>query len=426
MADSGMLDVGALIEALYAAAERQRRSVRGGRQEGVATGILGDIGEIPMNMVGSFKNMMDAAYSHPPGMSVQDNPQYSGLVAENAMNFIGGASPFAQAGAAGIFGGRLAKTADHAALARAEEMAAKGVPREQIWSDTGWFRGADDKWRFEIPDDTSVFNRDAMRDKDYTFLGNTVRGREGVAGDVISHPSAFDAYPDMRQMTVGQTRYDNNLGTYHQGAPEMIGLDASLLDAAEHGGARSTMLHELQHAVQEREGFAKGGNSQHVGPAPNPRYKKYLDALNSDAELMRYRELRRSPERAAEITAQNREWSAKFQDRVQEHYNKGRDYKKKDVDNIFREFEEWKDGKFPLDEEVTRLSKSLRERGIPVNEPAETVSGYDAYRLLGGEVESRNVQMRRDMTGDERRARPPWTTQDEPDQDQIIRLLLGQ
>lgn len=41
--------------------------------------------------------------------------------------------------AVGIFGGRLAKTADQAALARAEEMAAKGADRRAIWDETGWF-----------------------------------------------------------------------------------------------------------------------------------------------------------------------------------------------------------------------------------------------------------------------------------------------
>src|SRR6185436_12594495 len=35
--------------------------------------------------------------------------------------------PMAEAGGAGIFGGRLARTADHAALARAEQMAKDGA-----------------------------------------------------------------------------------------------------------------------------------------------------------------------------------------------------------------------------------------------------------------------------------------------------------
>jgi len=60
--------------------------------------------------------------------------------------------------AVGIFGGRLAKTADQAALARAEEMAAKGADRRAIWDETGWFQGKDGKWRFEIDDSKSALN----------------------------------------------------------------------------------------------------------------------------------------------------------------------------------------------------------------------------------------------------------------------------
>jgi len=65
---------------------------------------------------------------------------------------VGGLVSPKPAGALGTFGGRLAKTADHSALGRAEDMAAQGMPREQIWNDTGWFQGVDGKWRFEIDD----------------------------------------------------------------------------------------------------------------------------------------------------------------------------------------------------------------------------------------------------------------------------------
>ena len=44
---------------------------------------------------------------------------------------------------AGIFAGKGAKTADLAKLAKAEEMTATGLPREQIWNETGWFQGPD-------------------------------------------------------------------------------------------------------------------------------------------------------------------------------------------------------------------------------------------------------------------------------------------
>jgi hypothetical protein len=87
---AGLLEgLAELYAGLESAAARQRRSVRGGRREGTATALLDAVGSIPMQMVGAGKNMMDAAYTHPMGTSVADNPQYTGLVAENALNVVG-------------------------------------------------------------------------------------------------------------------------------------------------------------------------------------------------------------------------------------------------------------------------------------------------------------------------------------------------
>ncbi len=51
-----------------------------------------------------------------------------------------------------MFIGPGAKTANKTNMLRAQEMHAKGLPREAIWKDTGWFQGADGKWRYEIDD----------------------------------------------------------------------------------------------------------------------------------------------------------------------------------------------------------------------------------------------------------------------------------
>ena len=49
-------------------------------------------------------------------------------------------------------------------------------------------------------------------------------------------------------------------------------------------------------------------------------------------------------------------------------------------------------------------------------------SPNDAYKRLAGETEARNVEARMKMTPDQRRASPPWQTQDVPDDQQIIRF----
>lgn len=175
--------------------------------------------------------------------------------------------------ALGMFGGRLAKTADQAALAKAEELAAKGAPREQIWTETGWFQGPDKKWRFEI-DDSGMGPRNAT---DWTPKGKQWDAYEqswvsptesfewqrnsgksnslaGVHG-AFTHDELIKAYPDVANARLGMKSGSD--GLYEppfKNSPERITLGGDL-DISD---ATSLAAHEIQHAIQNREGFAHG------------------------------------------------------------------------------------------------------------------------------------------------------------------------
>lgn len=60
--------------------------------------------------------------------------------------------------------------------------------------------------------------------------------------------------------------------------------------------------------------------------------------------------------------------------------------------------------------------------GLPAN---SSKSAEDDYWRLAAEAEARNVQHRADMSMDERIALPPWTTQDVPTEQQIVRFGDG-
>jgi hypothetical protein len=64
----------------------------------------------------------------------------------------------APAGAKRMFGGISAKNAPLDDLAKAEAMEKAGEAADDIWRATGWGRGADQKWRFEIDDSKSVYD----------------------------------------------------------------------------------------------------------------------------------------------------------------------------------------------------------------------------------------------------------------------------
>lgn len=140
--------------------------------------------------------------------------------------------------AVGVFGGRLARTADQAALARAEELAASGAPREQIWSETGWFQGTDGKWRFEIDDSKFKLNEH----------GST-------ADEAYNHPKLHEAYPDFYK-----ARFAKEGGLGGSYFPEVGRSGERITVGMYEGDPASVALHEAQHAVQRREGFAPGAN----------------------------------------------------------------------------------------------------------------------------------------------------------------------
>jgi hypothetical protein len=167
-------------------------------------------------------------------------------------------------GAAGVFGGRLAKTADLDALSRAERMAASGADRRAIWDETGWFKGRDGQWRFEIDDGGATSDlREALIDRaeNARFSERAVDPRADtmpLAG-VVGHKDLYDAYPDLADI---DTRFipddwlDGASGAYGRKADAVI-LNEKLAKNTDQG--REMALHEIQHAIQAREGFAAGG-----------------------------------------------------------------------------------------------------------------------------------------------------------------------
>ena len=194
-----------------------------------------------------------------------------------AMALMGRGMPTAEAGAAGIFGGRLAETADLPMLNHAQMMESLGAPREEIHGATGWFRGPDKQWRFEIPDAQAEVS---------PIVSGT--GAGSLMSEHLFHPQLYKNYPDLRNLPV---KYGP--GTYYQpgspgGAPTPEHFGFKLPDPGkmeETGGGMAptdvlSAIHEAQHAVQRREGFAPGANFMKMQNAS----KKALQGMGLDPE----------------------------------------------------------------------------------------------------------------------------------------------
>jgi hypothetical protein len=174
------------------------------------------------------------------------------------------------------FGGVKAKTADLKLQRIAQDMEKAGASRDQIWKETGWFKGVDGKWRFEIDDSGA-----AVKLQDGVFGS---RQSVGQLKDGVDHSQFFDAYPEMRDVDTNLRTFGNDptrpegykpteRGSYETSkfrTPRLTAFGEAESDI------RSIALHEGQHGVQNIEGFARGGMPE---TALEDRLKEINDEL---------------------------------------------------------------------------------------------------------------------------------------------------
>lgn len=202
----------------------------------------------------------------------------------SVMGFTGGgmATAGSRPNTMGVFGGqigaqRLGREAD---LAKAMSLHSQGKTAEEIYQATGGFdpsganggfwRGNEGKWRFEMPDTESQ------------LLKGTKWGPGDTLPDVISHPHAYQAYPEMTDTGISQS-----LGTAFGGAavgknPEgQFRVLTNTTDSDLHPGMiskKGEMLHEMQHIIQNIEGFSRGGTPTEF-PQPPEDFKSFHEFL---------------------------------------------------------------------------------------------------------------------------------------------------
>lgn len=145
-------------------------------------------------------------------------------------------------------GGIKAKTADVGRLADAERMEQGGADSETVRRQTGWYRGYDGKWRFEIDDSKMRFinHREESR-------------RTWKLDELIRHDALFAAYPELRDYTVLNFGISDDVEAAFYPGLNRITLDPRLSRAEK----RAALIHEIQHAIQLIEGFTAGATTDY-------------------------------------------------------------------------------------------------------------------------------------------------------------------
>lgn len=285
------------------------------------------------------------------------------------------------------FAGPTAWTADVAALDDARQQIAAGGNPEQVRQDTGWFEGADGKWRFEIDDSAATFK--PLED----WVERAEEPGRVTLRDVLDHSALFAAYPEIGRVEI-RVNPSRRGGGYFAGQPGrgFSGAFIEIGDPSVYEGdpAIDVLMHEIQHAIQMREGFATGGSP---------------DVLRAEKD---------------QAMDDRNYWSSVAAIRREADRNGG-DYEqaRQDYIDVFEEtptdqqMEEarWSPSIEQLDQRVAEAETIMREIGNPTS----------TYNRLAGEIEARNTEARRTMTAAERRAASPEQTADVPREQAIVR-----
>ena len=256
-------------------------------------------------------------------------------------------------------------------LSVAKDMEKNKKKAKAIKAATGWERGADGKWRYEMPD---VILRDpkVWINKKTLTLSDIVEKPNDLFKE---YPELFDAYPELKDVKIQKGRakmggsYYNNTITLNLGyIREAIKSGWDTYYKTSTRLLKMSLVHEIQHYIQEKEGFAQGGNSEMIVD------KNALDAIDK---------LRAEKEAVAkEFYAMSPDEQQKKKYEINDRYNN-------------------------LTKQIEKLEKSSR-------------IGYEGYKRLSGEVEARNVSDRMNMTSEERRKTLAESTEDVARKDQIF------
>lgn len=327
----------------------------------------------------------------------------------------------------------------------AESMEAAGKNMSEIWRATGWERGVDGQWRYEIPDiqfkengfrvileadkarnaeQEELYKRSDLSDDEVLNMDKNIADKyenkvlKTTLDEIVEAPELFDAYPQLRSMRVEFGKLPNQVLGYYSPVDNLIRVDrrANIVLAE----TRTVLAHEIQHAIQEIEGFALGGNPNAFSSAGQTLYRDM-------AELRRLRQAPQWQEYAkaqndyldAAINEADPDTIASLRERVDALANN-------EVVSAFKQERERLINQWGISEKILRAINNDFAADDPIWVSISEDNPFfkqQQYRRVAGEVESRNVQTRLGMGENSRAETPLSATEDIPRNDQIITHL---
>ena len=256
-----------------------------------------------------------------------------------------------------VFVGEKSKTWNATNAAKAVEMEKAGAKPEDIWMATGTFRGPEGKLRQEISDTGAKLTLGQGKPDVYGAI--EAKTFEGA----LDHPRLQQAYPELNEVKFQHWPGEDYLGANFDPSDNVITMGKIAMEPE-----RGVALHELQHAIQRKEGFAKGGS-------PSTVLNDWYAGVNSELSSL-----------------------VKKMDALPDYDRKFNKAKQQEYDALRSKYDELMNQKLysPPDQE-------------------------DMYTRLAGEAEARAVQKRMNMTDTQRRVIFPYESYDVPINQLIVK-----
>lgn len=265
---------------------------------------------------------------------------------------------------------------------------------------TGWEKGVDGKWRYEMPDAKIKDTIDVGGGNIVKRFEEDMLWTDGKLADVIDAPGLLEAYPQLEDVRIDTDAIMNDMPSNGEYNPQTKTIT---IHADELKYLNSILNHEIQHVIQREEGFAHGGTPEQVERDFN----------------------------AAKAEWKARSYAFELEEKAKEM---GGEYNQSEVEKaLIQEYKDMDMPEFIPDKETRIKGFNYFARGYADRSMDDAIKrfrldrfqrtdfdSYQEYRKLAGEVEARNVEKRLGMTDEERRNSLASETEDVNRDEQIV------
>ena len=265
---------------------------------------------------------------------------------------------------------------------------------------TGWEKGVDGKWRYEMPDAKIKDTIDVGGGNIVKRFEEDMLWTDGKLEDAVDAPKLFEAYPQLKNIKIHTDVVMNDMPSNGEYNPQTKTIT---IHADELKYLNSILNHEIQHVIQREEGFAHGGTPEQV--------ERDFNAAKAEWKARSY---------AFELEEKAKEMSG--------------EYNQSEVEKaLIQEYKDMDMPEFIPDKETRIKGFNYFARGYADRSMDDAIKrfrldrfqrtdfdSYQEYRKLAGEVESRNVEKRLGMTDEERRNSLASETEDVNRDEQIV------